>query len=93
MNVRGARTFAAVTIAAAAASMAAACGSDGQEFAALAMTPVPAGKARVTITRPSTIVYAGAPATITLNGAKVADIASGGTGVVDVPAGPNVLAA
>ncbi len=70
-----------------------ACGSDGKETAALALTPVPPGKARVTIVRPSTLVYAGVPATVTLNGQKVADIASGGQAIVDVPAGQNVLAA
>ena len=73
-----------------------ACGSSGPtpgETAALAAAPLPAGKARVTITRVSTLLYAGAPATITLNGQKVADISSGGSAVIDVPAGESVLAA
>jgi len=60
--------------------------------AALASKPIPPGNARVSITRQSTILYAAAPATITLNGNKVADIGPGGSALVDVPAGPNVLA-
>lgn len=63
------------------------------ETAALAKTPVAPGKARVTIKRTDEILYAGAPATIALNGKEVADIAVGGTAIVDVPAGSNVLAA
>jgi len=69
------------------------CGSTGSETAALALTPVPEGKARVTITRTSSLMYAGAPATITLNGQTVASIATGGSTIVDVPAGANILAA
>jgi hypothetical protein len=38
-------------------------------------------------------MYAAAPATITLNGKTVASIAAGGSAIVDVPAGQNVLAA
>ena len=69
------------------------CGSDGKETAALALTPVPSGKARITLTRASTIVYSGCPATIMLGTAKVADIANGGQAIIDVPAGENVLTA
>ncbi len=79
-----------VLVAALAAVALAGCvsGSDPQTVG-----PLAAGKARVTINRPSTIVYAAAPATITLNGQKVADIAVGSSAVIDVPAGANVLAA
>lgn len=77
-----------------AALMLAGCGSGSDlATASLAAGPLAAGKARVTITRPSTIVYAAAPATITLNGQKVADVAVGSSAVIDVPAGPNILAA
>ena len=69
------------------------CRSTGTETAALALTPIPSGKARVTISRPSTLLYAGCPATITLGGLKVADVATGGKAVVDIPAGEAVLAA
>ena len=47
----------------------------------------------MTITRPSTLLYAGCPASITLGGQKIADIASGGKAVVDIPVGEAVLAA
>ena len=76
------------------------CASSGAETSGLAESagsaslaanaakgPIPAGKARVTITRPSSIVYAAAPATITLNGTKVADVGTGSSATIDVPAG------
>ncbi len=63
------------------------------DTAALAQTPIPAGKARVAITRTSDVLYAAAPATITLNGQNVASISTGGTAVVDVPPGNAILAA
>ncbi len=70
------------------------CGGGGDlATASLQAGPLAAGKARVAITRPSSIVYAAAPATITLNGQKVADIAAGSSAVIDVPAGANVIAA
>lgn len=69
------------------------CGSSGAETAALALTPVPPGKARITIERPSTIVYVGCPANIKRGGQEVASIASGGKAVFDVPAGETVLSA
>jgi hypothetical protein len=69
------------------------CGTKGEETASLINSPIPPGKARLTLTRPSTILYAGVPATITLNGTKVSELASGGITLIDVPAGNNVLAA
>ena len=69
------------------------CGTMGNETAALASQPIANGKARVTFSRVSTVMYAGAPATITLNGEKVGDLASGGVTVIDVPAGDNVITA
>jgi len=69
------------------------CGSDGKETAALALTPVPSGKARISIHREDTIIYAGCPAAVKANGADVASIASGGKALFDVPAGDLVLAA
>lgn len=61
------------------------------ETSALAKAPIPQGKARVTVTRPSTVLYVGSPATISLNGQSVADVGSGGSAVFDVPAGANVI--
>ena len=73
-------------VAAFALALAGCASTDAVETAALAKAPIATGKARVIITRVSTLQYAAAPATITLNGQKVA-------AVVDVPAGANVLAA
>jgi hypothetical protein len=78
---------------AAALALAGCASADAVDTAALAKTPIAAGKARVTITRVSALQYAAAPATITLNGQKVASVASGDTAIIDVPAGANVLAA
>ena len=69
------------------------CGSDGKETAALALTPVPTGKARIILTRVSAIVYSGCPATIMRGAEKAADIANGGQAIIDVPAGENTLTA
>lgn len=63
------------------------------ETAALAAAPVPAGKARVMIERPSSMLYSGAPATIELNGEKVASVWPGSSAVFDVPVGANKIAA
>ncbi|MGD9785614.1 MAG: hypothetical protein AB7E80_11685 [Hyphomicrobiaceae bacterium] len=68
-------------------------GPTPEETAALAAAPIPAGKARVMIERPSAVLYAAAPATIELNGQKVASVGSGGSAVIDVPAGANKIAA
>ena len=83
----------ALVAALATATLAGCGGGSDLQTASIAAGPLAPGKARVTITRPSSIVYAAAPATITLNGQKVADIAVGSSAVVDVPAGANVLAA
>ena len=69
------------------------CGSSGTVNAALAGQPIPAGKARLTIRRPSAILYAAAPATITIDGKQVADVGSGGAAIVDIPEGARVVAA
>jgi len=68
-------------------------GSDGLETASLANTPIAPGKARVTINRTTAMLYAAAPATITVDGEKVASVDRGGTALVDIPAGNNTLAA
>ncbi len=46
-----------------------------------------AGQARLTISRVSGVLYAGAPATVKVNGQTVADIWAGSATVVPVPAG------
>lgn len=72
----------------------AACGTTSDATtASLASAPIPEGMARVKLNRVNTLLYAGAPATITLNGKTVANIGVGGTTLVDVPVGDNVIAA
>lgn len=71
----------------------AACSTTGTETASIVGTPIPAGKARITVTRPSSIVYAAAPATITVNGNTVANVGSGSSATFDVPVGANAIAA
>jgi hypothetical protein len=71
-----------------------ACGGGTDlQTASLQAGPLTAGKARVAITRVSGIMYSAAPATITVNGQKVADVAAGSSVVFDVAAGQNVIAA
>jgi hypothetical protein len=68
------------------------CAADNSvETAALAATPVPSGKARVTISREQTLVYAGCPASVSRGTAKVAEVANGGRAVFDIPPGDTVL--
>ena len=87
------RKVALVAVPALALIALAGCGSDGKDMQALALTPVPPGKARIKIQRSSTIVYAGCPATILRGTEKVADIANGGQALFDVPAGATVIEA
>ena len=61
------------------------CGSSGQDTAALALTPVPSGKARVTVKRESALFAAACPAAITAGTQKVADISNGGQAIFDIP--------
>ena len=51
------------------------------------------GKARITINRPSTLVYAGCPANIKTGAQEVASIANGGQTLFDVPAGDTAITA
>jgi hypothetical protein len=69
------------------------CGSSGQDTAALALTPVPQGKARVTIKRESALFAAACPAAITAGAQKVADIGNGGQAIFDIPAGNTSISA
>ena len=84
---------AAIAVFAGLALVGCAGGPTPEETAALVAAPIPAGKARVMIERPSSVLYAAASATIELNGQKVASVGSGGSAVFDVPAGANKIAA
>lgn len=68
-------------------------GPSAEETAAMATAPIPSDKARVMIERKGSLLYAAAPATIELNGQKVASVGPGGSAVFDVPSGANVIAA
>lgn len=56
-------------------------------------TPIPAGKARLTLTRVSTLLYSGAAAIIKVNDQEVASVWNGGTVTADVTPGANTLTA
>jgi len=78
-------------------SLAAGCANTGVQHAELpAATPKPAdrppaGQARLTLTRVSGILYAGAPASAKVNGQKVADLWAGSSSAVAIAAGANTV--
>lgn len=84
------RAFAGVVLA---GVVLAGCGSTGASNLELATADVPANKARLTITRTSDILYMGVPATIKVNGKKVASLALGASTIVDIAPGSNVISA
>ena len=53
--------------------------------------PAPSGQTRLTLTRVEALLYAGAPATVKVNGAKVADLWAGKSETVDIPLGNNTV--
>ena len=54
-------------------------------------TPAPAGKVRLALNRVQGVLYAGAPATVKVNGQKVADLWAGNSSVVDISPGKNAV--
>jgi len=52
---------------------------------------IPAGKARLTFTRVSTILYSGVPTTIKVNGQEVASVWNNSTAAVDIAPGPSAV--
>ncbi len=59
------------------------------EAAAKAPERVPAGKARLTLTRVSGVLYVGTPATVKINGEQVASLWAGSSSTVDIAPGAN----
>lgn len=53
--------------------------------------PAPSGQTRLTLTRVEGVLYAGAPATVKVNGQKVADLWAGKSETVDIPLGNNAV--
>ena len=81
-----------VVLAVTAALLVSACaGAPGD--AEIVTGAIPAGQARVKVTRTNALMYSGAPATITVNGKKMTDVWTGATSSFHVPAGQNVIAA
>ena len=50
-------------------------------------TAIPAGKARLTLTRVSSLIYAAAPATVKINGEQVASLGAGSSTSIDIAPG------
>jgi hypothetical protein len=103
MNLRGSRIASGTRLvvaarglsAVAAAFMLAACASTmpsdgatpGGGASGTASGAIRAGQARLKLTRVSSILYAGAPATVKVNGNEVASVSAGSTSEVDIAPG------
>lgn len=68
-----------------------ACGTTGPVNVSALSEPVPAGKARIVVTRNSSLLYLGAAVDVRSNGAKIASLGRGGSVVHDIPKGQNTL--
>lgn len=84
-------TGTASTDGSAASAPAAAAPAPAQAAAPRPAGPAPAGQTRLTLTRVEGILYAGAPATVKVNGQKVAELWAGKSETVDIPLGNNVV--
>lgn len=74
------------------ALMLAGCGSTGPVNLSALNEPVPADKARIVVTRDSSLLYLAAAVDVRSNGAKIASLGRGGSVVHDIPKGQNTLA-
>lgn len=68
-----------------------ACGTTGPVNLSALNEPVPADKARIIVTRNSSLLYLAAAADVRSNGAKIASLGRGGSIVHDIPKGENTL--
>lgn len=68
-----------------------ACGTTGPLDLSKLNEPVPAGKARIVITRDESLLYLAVPVDVRVNGVKVASLGRGGSTIQDVPKGQNTL--
>jgi ABC-type Fe3+-hydroxamate transport system substrate-binding protein len=68
-----------------------ACGTTGPVNLSALNEPIPADKARIVVTRNSSLLYLAAAADVRSNGAKIASLGRGGSIVRDVPKGQNTL--
>ncbi|MGQ0526676.1 MAG: hypothetical protein ACT4OY_01380 [Alphaproteobacteria bacterium] len=69
----------------------AACGTTGPVNLSTLNEPVPANKARIVVTRNSSLLYLVAAVDIRSNGTKIASLGIGGSVAHDIHAGANVL--
>lgn len=69
-----------------------ACGTTGALDLSKLNEPVPAGKARIVVTRDTSLLYMAGAADVRSNGTKIASLGRGGSVVHDIPKGKNVLA-
>lgn len=74
-----------------AAIVLAACGTTGPVNLSKLDEPVPADKARIVVTRDSSLLYLAAAVNVRSNGTKIANLARGGSVVHDIPKGQNTL--
>lgn len=68
-----------------------ACGTTGPVNLSKMDEPVPAGKARIVVTRDSSLLYLAAAVDVRSNGEKIASLGRGGSIVHDIPKGENTL--
>lgn len=68
-----------------------ACGTTGPLNLSKLDEPIPAGKARVVITRDSSLLYLAAAADVRSNGIKIASLGRGGSIIQDLAKGQNTL--
>ena len=69
-----------------------ACGTTGPVNLSALNEPVPANKARIVVTRNSSLLYLAAAVDVRSNGVKIASLGRGGSVVHDIPKGQNTLA-
>jgi hypothetical protein len=73
------------------AGLLAGCATSGVSNAHLATAPVPADKARLTITRIDEFFAMAVPASIDINGKRAADVGVGASTTIDIAPGANVI--
>lgn len=69
-----------------------ACGTTGPVNLSTLNEPIPADKARIVVTRNSSLLYLAAAVNVRSNGTKIASMGRGGSVIHDIPKGQNTLA-
>ncbi len=68
-----------------------ACGTTGPVNISALSEPIPTDKARIIVTRDSSLLYLAAAVDVRSNGAKIASLGRGGSVVHNIPKGQNTL--